>query len=119
GDDVEVVCNRRVGRQGPRIGAGRGGDILAEKRLDARHAAPIVIDCDQSRVAPILSKRTAREIEIDLRHWRSNLLQYGMAAAGPTCGVAAELGERRGTLRVAPDLREAASQACDASFAIR
>jgi len=47
GDDIEVVRNRRTGRQGSRISAGHRRDILTEIDLDARNAAAMLMDCDE------------------------------------------------------------------------
>jgi hypothetical protein len=71
GADVEVVCGSGVGEERTGIGSRRGGDVLPEKSLEARHARPVVVRGDQSGIAPVLGEISAGEIEVDLGHDRS------------------------------------------------
>src|SRR5262245_59121594 len=67
-DSVEIARDRRVAEDGACILAWARREALPLESLDAGNARPVVVPRDQPRIGPVLLKRTARKIEVHLRH---------------------------------------------------
>src|SRR5262249_11816040 len=82
------------------IDPGRAREAVSAITFDARDGAPVIVRSDESRVAPVLSKRAAREIEIVVRHDDRASSELLFSAASLRCRSAWRLvGERRAGTR--------------------